>query len=148
MSRCRCISRAKILPLVVPSKILGSNFLGAVYTCGLNISGAMRVGVSSDGLVGIDGAGARCYDFSSLYPFTRLSRTVLSKPLFVLPVSSTTSPSSHYHASLLHHLPTWFPFTVISDSDSLCLPPYLPISDILYDTQTRCGRPFPGLSCI
>ena len=86
-----------------------------------------------------------CYDFSSPYPFTYLSRTILSKPLFVLPVSSATSPSSHYHTSLLHHLPTWFPFIVISDSDSLCLPSYLPISDILYDTQTRCGRPFPGL---
>ena len=26
------------------------------------------------------------------------------------------------------------PFILISDSDSLCLPSYLPISDILYDT--------------
>ena len=57
-------------------------------------------------------------------------------------------PPFHHHASLLRHLPTWLPFIVILDSDSLCLPSYLPISDILYDTQTRCGRPFPGLSCI
>ena len=51
-----------------------------------------------------------CYDFSSLYPFTRLSRTIISEPPFVFPISSTTSPSFHYHISLLHHLPTWFPF--------------------------------------
>ena len=89
-----------------------------------------------------------CYDFLSFYPFTCLSRTVLSKPPFVLLVSLTTSPSFHYHTSLLHHLLTWFPFILIPDPDSLCLPSYLLISDILNDTQTRCGRPFPGLSCI
>ena len=55
----------------------------------------------------------------------------------------------HYHASPPRHLPTWLFFIIlIANSDSLCLPSYLPISDILYDTQTCCGRPFPGLSCI
>ena len=29
------------------------------------------------------------------------------------------------HASLRHHLPTWLFLILISDSDSLCLPPYL-----------------------
>ena len=65
-----------------------------------------------------------------------------------IPVSLTTSPSlplSHFSSSSLADV---VPFTLISDSDSLCLPSYLPISDVLYDTQTRCGRPFPGLSCI
>ena len=33
----------------------------------------------------------------------------LPKPHFVLHVSSATSPSFHYHASLLRHLPTWLP---------------------------------------
>ena len=89
-----------------------------------------------------------CYDFSSLHPFTRLISDCSFQTPFALPVSSAMSPSSHHHISLLRHLPTWFPSIVISDSDSLCLPSYLPISDILYDTQTRCGRPFPGLSCI
>ena len=55
----------------------------------------------------------------------------------------------HCHISLHYHLPTWPSlFILISDSDSLRLPSYLLISDTLYDTKTRCGRPFPGLSCI
>ena len=31
----------------------------------------------------------------------------------------------HHHASSLLHLPTWLFFTLISNSDSLCLPSYL-----------------------
>ena len=86
--------------------------------------------------------------FSSLHPSTRLISDCPFQTPFALPVSSATSPSFHHHISLLRHLPTWFPSIAISDSDSLCLPSYLLISDILYDTQTHCGRPFPGLSCI
>jgi hypothetical protein len=52
---------------------------------------------------------------------------------------------SHFSSSSLADV---VPFILISDFDSLCLPSYLPISDILYDTQTCCGKPFPGLSCI
>ena len=91
---------------------------------------------------------AGCYDFSSLYPLERLSRTILSRSPSVLPFCRPRHLPRHYHTSLYRHLPTWLSFTFISDLDSLCLPPYLLISDILYDTQTRCGRPFPGLSCI
>ena len=43
-----------------------------------------------------------------------LSQTVLFKPPFVLPISRATSPSFHYHTSLLHHLPTWFPPSSLS----------------------------------
>ena len=83
--------------------------------------------------------------FPPLSPFVRL---VSNQTPFAFPFRRPRHLPSHYHASLYLHLPTWFPFILISDSDSLCLPPYLLISDILYDTQTCCGRPFPGLSCI
>ena len=33
-----------------------------------------------------------CYDFSSLYPFSRLSQTVLSKPLLILPFRQPRYP--------------------------------------------------------
>ena len=40
-----------------------------------------------------EGACGVCVTTFPLYPLTRLSQTVLSKPPFVLPVSSATSPS-------------------------------------------------------
>ena len=112
-------------------------------------SSPLKIGFSrgpGDGpLVGGEGGvGGRCYDFFSFDPFTHLFRTVPSESLFIFPFRQSRHHPSHYHTSF-HHLPTWFPFILISDPDSLCLPSYLLISGILYDTQTRCGRPFPGL---
>ena len=76
---------------------------------------------------------------------TRLLRTIFPYFPFVFLFRQPRHLPFHHHTSLLHHLPTWFPSLL---SQTLTHYAYLLISDILYDTQTRCGRPFPGLSCI
>ena len=76
-----------------------------------------------------------CYDFSlSLSPTCLLQTTFPHSVHIPVLVSHVTFP---FTITLLfrHHLPTWFSFILISDSDSLCLPSYLPISDTLYQYQ-------------
>ena len=83
-----------------------------------------------------------CYDFSTLFPFTVPISDYLPEAPFIFPI-----PLSH----------VTFPFTVTlllvitcrrdspsSLSRTLTHYAYLFISDTLYDTLTRCGRPFPG----
>ena len=89
--------------------------------------------------------GLKCYDFSSislLYAYYRLPSlypihvprfvshiTFLSTVILLFIITCRCGPSSSLSQTLTHYA-------------------YLLISGTLYDTLTRCGRPFPGLSCI
>ena len=54
-----------------------------------------------------------------------LPRAYLPEPRSYSPSCQPRHLPFHCHTSLRHHLPTWLFFILISDSDSLCLPPYL-----------------------
>ena len=73
-----------------------------------------------------------CYNFPSLFAHTPISDRFLESRSYSVSRQPRHLPFSLSH--FFHHLPTWLSFILISDSDSTCLPPYLPISDILYDT--------------
>ena len=76
-----------------------------------------------------------------------------------LPLSHAYLPQSYPHPCLINHVTFSSTVTLLfiitcrrgsssSLSRTLTHYAYLLISGALYDTLTRCGRPFPGLSCI
>ena len=90
----------------------------------------------------------QCYNFSSLFPPFNLPDTYCR-------LHSQSCPHSHFvdHVTFPSTVTLLFIITYRRGSSSslsrtLTHYAYLLISDALYDTLTRCGRPFPGLSCI
>ena len=86
----------------------------------------------------------KCYDFSPPSPPYAHYRLSSFAP-FMLSASPAMSPSfslSYCSSSPLADMAS------PSLSRTLTHHAYLLISDALYNTLTRCGRPFPGLSCI
>ena len=91
---------------------------------------------------------------SRLYDSSRVLRLFLPFPSR-MPIFQDPARVPHFISHII------FPFTVTllfiitcrrgsssPLSRTLTHYAYLLISDVLYDTFTRCGRPFPGLSCI
>ena len=134
------VSLLLLLLLLLPPLLLGCYSSGTFYVFGtilLLIVYVSPFNFRSHSLV------LRLFPFVLPFAHIRLPSLVLIRTPYS--VSHVTFPSTVTLLSLYHHLPTWLLFILISNFDSLCLPSYLPISDALYGTLTRCGRLFPGL---